>query len=106
MDNVTVTSQAADQDRLAWLQDELRYLLNRWDPIGIYDEARDSPAGEYDCLIAPLLTRLAHDDSRASLSEYLWYEVEGHFGLDPARCGTDHLADMLLAWYAAKRRNP
>src|ERR1700685_1922970 len=65
------------------LQDELRYLLNRWDPIGIYDEQLNFPPDEYDCLIGPLLTRLARHDARASLSEYLWYEIEDHFGLDP-----------------------
>jgi len=37
-------------DRLCDLQAELRYLLNRWDPIGIYDEVRDFPSDEYDCL--------------------------------------------------------
>jgi hypothetical protein len=53
MDNVTVTREAAGEDGLAGLPDEMRYLLNRWDPIGIYDEALDFPPGEYDCLIAP-----------------------------------------------------
>jgi hypothetical protein len=36
-------------------QDELRYLLNRRDPIGVYDQEHDSPPDEYDCLIGPLL---------------------------------------------------
>jgi hypothetical protein len=65
----------------------------------------DFPANEYDCLLGPLLTRLARSDSRASLSEYLWHEAEDHFGLDPVRCGTDKFADQLLAWYAAKNRH-
>jgi len=69
-----------DHIRLADLQDELRYLLNRWDPIGIYDEVLNYPPDEYDCLIGPLLTRLARHDSRATLSEYLWNEVENHSG--------------------------
>jgi hypothetical protein len=91
-----------DHNGLADLQDELRYVLNHWDPIGIYDEMLNYPPDEYDCLIGPLLTRLARHDSRATLSEYLWNEVETHFGLDPVRCGTDSFADRLLAWYAAK----
>ena len=36
---------------LSDLQDELRYLLNHWDPIGIYDEVNDNPPDEYNCLI-------------------------------------------------------
>jgi len=87
--NVSMSEPEIDHIRLADLQDELRYLLNRWDPIGIYDEVLNYPPDEYDCLIGPLLTRLARHDSRATLSEYLWNEVENHFGLDPVRCGTD-----------------
>ena len=91
-----------DQDSLSDLQGELRYLLNRWDPIGIYDEELDFPPDEYDFLIGPILTRLARRDSRESFCESLWNEIEGHFGLDPVRCGTDAFADRLQAWYAAK----
>ena len=105
MDNVAMTDEAAGENRLADVQDELRYLLNRWDPIGVCDEALDFPSDEYDCLIGPLLTRLACPDSRASLSEYLWYEMEDHFGLDPVRCRSDQFADSLLAWYAAKHQS-
>jgi hypothetical protein len=97
-----MTTPEIDQNRLPDLQDELRYLLNGWDPIGIHDEPLDFPPDEYDCLIAPILTRLARRDGRASFSEYLWNEIENHFGLDPVRCGTDAFADRLLAWYAAK----
>jgi len=51
-----------------------------------------------------LLNILARGDSRADLSEYLWHEVEDHFGLDPIQSGTDSFADRLLAWYAAKKQ--
>ncbi len=97
-----MTEKAASPERLDALQNELRYLLNHWDPIGIYDESLNFPPDEYDCLLGPLLTRLARGDSRTDLSEYLWREIEDHFGLDPLRCGTDAFADRLLAWYAAK----
>ena len=66
------------------------------------DEALDFPPDEYDCLIGPILTRLARGDSRAAFSEYLWFEIENHFGLDPVRCGSDAFADRLRAWYGAK----
>jgi hypothetical protein len=45
-----VTEEA---DSLPALQDELRYLLNRWDPIGVYDELTGFPLDEYDCLLGP-----------------------------------------------------
>lgn len=97
-----MTNPEINLNRLSDLQDELRYLLNRWDPIGAYDEALDFPPDEYDCLIGPILTRLARRDSRASFSASLWNEIENHFGLDPLRCGTDAFADRLQAWYAAR----
>ena len=87
---------------LADLESELRYLLNRWDPIGVYDPALDFPPDDYDCLLAPLLTRLSRGDSRAELSEFLWHEIEDHFGLDPLSCRSDAFAEQTLAWYAVK----
>ena len=57
---------------------------------------------EYDCLIGPILTRLARHDSGARFSEYLWNEIENRFGLDPVRCSTGAFADRLQAWCAAK----
>lgn len=74
-------------------QANLRHLLNQWDPIGVADLVDD----EYDCLLAPLWNRLIRGVDRASLSEYLWFQVQEHFGLDPERCATDALADRLLA---------
>jgi hypothetical protein len=74
-------------------QANLRYLLNQWDPIGVADLVDD----EYDCLLVPLWDRLTHGATRASLSEFLWFEIQDHFGLDPERCGTDALAERLLA---------
>lgn len=87
-------------DRLVGLQDEPNYLFNMWGPIGVYDEVGNRD--EAGCLMAPLLSRLAGGAGRADLSEFLRHEVEDHFGLDAAACGTDRLADQLLAWYAAK----
>lgn len=74
-------------------QVHLRHLLNEWDPIGVADLVDD----EYDCLLAPLWDRLTRGATPASLSEYLWSEVEDHFGLDPERCGVNVFAERLLA---------
>jgi hypothetical protein len=54
----SVTPDDDDLARLVDLEPELRYLLNRWDPIGVYDEKEDFPPDEYDCLLAPILSRL------------------------------------------------
>jgi hypothetical protein len=78
-------------------QDNLRYLLNEWDPIGVADLVND----EYDCLLAPLLSRLSTGATRAGISEFLWYELADHFGLGPAGLEVDRMADRLVAWWVA-----
>jgi hypothetical protein len=63
----SVTPDDDDLARLVDLEPELRYLLNRWDPIGVYDEKEDFPPDEYDCLLAPILSRLAAGTSAIDL---------------------------------------
>lgn len=75
----------------------LRYLLNAWDPIGVADAVDD----EYDCLIGPLLRRLAAGGSQAEISEFLWTELEDHFGLDPGPRDVDKIANQLVTWWSA-----
>lgn len=88
-----------DLERLTDLQAELRFLLNRWDPIGVYDEALDCPPDEYDCLIAPLLAKLDAGLGVTEISEFLWYDLEDHFGLDPTLLESDAFAAKLVAWF-------
>ena len=79
----------------------LRYLLNEWDPIGVADLATD----EYDCLIAPLLTRLDNGADPAEISEFLRYELEDHFDLDPTHYDVDSVANRLVAgWTVMQQR--
>lgn len=85
-----------DLDRFELLQANLRYLFNRWDPIGVAYIVDD----EYDCMLVPLWLKLIEGGSRSSISEYLWYELEDHFGLDPTRHGVDDFANKLVAWAA------
>src|SRR5688500_6705969 len=77
------------------VQDNLRHILNEWDPIGVADLVED------ECMVAPLLSRLGGGAGRAAISEFLWGELEEHFGLDPAFHDVDALADRLVAWWAA-----
>jgi hypothetical protein len=79
------------------VQLDLRYLLNQWDPIGVAEIAPD----ECGCMIGPLLTKLSAGPGRGEISEFLWFELEDHFGLDPARQEVDSVADRLAAWWAA-----
>ena len=76
----------------------LRMLLNEWDPIGVADLVDD----EYDCLIAPVWSLMAKGADPAELSEFLWFELEDHFGLDPTDHDVDGMANRLavpaVAW--------
>jgi hypothetical protein len=78
------------------VQANLRLLLNEWDPLGVADLAPD----ECDCMIAPLLSRLIRGEGRSEISEFLWYELEDHFGIDPAARDVDGMANRLVAWWA------
>lgn len=78
------------------VQANLRLLLNEWDPLGVADLAPD----ECDCMIAPLLSRLVRGEGRSEISEFLWYELEDHFGIDPAARDVDGMANRLVAWWA------
>jgi hypothetical protein len=78
-------------------QPNLRHLLNEWDPIGVADISPD----EYDCMIGPLLGRLRAGAGLGEVKEYLWFELEDHFGVDPARNHVDAVAGGLVAWWAA-----
>ncbi|MFI9504078.1 hypothetical protein [Nocardia sp. NPDC052566] len=83
------------------IEDNLRYLLNQWDPIGVADLVDD----EYECLVAPLLSKLDAGANKVEISEFLWHELEDHFGLSPYHhrdhYGVDSLADGLVVWWVA-----
>ena len=68
-------------------------MVNEWDPIGVVDLAPD----EYDCLLPPLWSRVSRGASRSELSDFLWFELKDHFGLDPTDCDVDGVADRLHA---------
>lgn len=86
------------------LQNELRPLLFKWDPIGFGEEL---PADEYDCLISPLLTQLRDHPTESELATWLGQYSERHFGLD-AQPELDRVAarTMLGWWQDAQNELP
>ncbi|MDX3803910.1 hypothetical protein [Streptomyces sp. AK04-3B] len=76
-------------------EDDLRRLLNEWDPIGVADDVQD----EYDCMLAPLLQRLRSGAGRTEIGESLRHELEGHFGLDPLGLRPDAMAVRVVEWW-------
>ncbi|WP_205347024.1 hypothetical protein [Pseudonocardia broussonetiae] len=61
----------------------LRGILNAWDPIGVVEDGE--PPDEYDCLIAPVLDRLANGEGAGEIAAFLRAELADHFGLDTER---------------------
>ncbi|MFF8814042.1 hypothetical protein [Streptomyces pactum] len=79
------------------LEDDLRALLNEWDPLGVADDVQD----EYDCILAPLLQRLRRGADQAEIRAFLWDELVEHFGLNPLPSEPAAVAARLTTWWAA-----
>ncbi|WKX71238.1 hypothetical protein [Streptomyces sp. XD-27] len=78
-------------------ENDLRHLLNEWDPIGVADDVQD----EYDCMLAPLLQRLRGGASQTEIGEFLRHELEDHFGLDPLGLRPEAMAARVIAWWTS-----
>lgn len=76
---------------------ELRDLLNDWDFVGVFDPAINTD--EYDCMIQPLMTRLAAGADTNDIAWFLDGEITGHFGLSPGVVDTIPMAERLTAWW-------
>lgn len=79
------------------IENDLRHLLNEWDPIGVADDVQD----EYDCMLAPLLQRLRGGANQTEIGEFLRHELADHFGLDPLGLRPEAMATRVIAWWAA-----
>jgi hypothetical protein len=78
---------------------ELRHLLNEWDLIGVFDA--ETNVDEYDCMIGPLLARLASGADSDDIRALLDTEVTGHFGMSDGVVETSAMAERLTAWWRA-----
>ncbi|MFI9548005.1 hypothetical protein ACIHAR_29545 [Streptomyces sp. NPDC052016] len=81
-------------------ENDLRHLLNEWDPIGVADDVQD----EYDCMLAPLLQRLRERGDQTEIGAFLRHELEDHFGLDPLDSQPEAMAARVIAWWTAVGR--
>ncbi|MEU7297135.1 hypothetical protein AB0A76_28710 [Streptomyces exfoliatus] len=78
-------------------ENDLRHLLNEWDPIGVADDVQD----EYECMLAPLLQRLRGGAGKAEIGEFLRHELEDHFGLPSLPSQPEAMAARLMFWWTA-----
>jgi hypothetical protein len=68
-----------------------------WDFIGVRGlSAHDD---EYDCILGPLLTRLAADAEVDEIAAYLRQRIEAHFGVDPDCVDIDDFAGRAVMWW-------
>ncbi|MFV2008495.1 MULTISPECIES: hypothetical protein [unclassified Micromonospora] len=75
----------------------LRQMLNEWDSIGVGElYASDD---EYDCLLGPLLTRLAAGADADDVACFLRDRIEGRFGLDLTDVDVADFAARAVAWW-------
>jgi hypothetical protein len=78
--------------------DDLRRLLNEWDPIGVASMVDD----EYDCMIGPLLDRLRGGADREQIRAFLHHELTDHFGLSQPY-DVDGMAYRVTVWWTSTR---
>ena len=78
--------------------DELRTLVNRWDPIGVMEDP-SWPRDEYDCLVGPVLRHLEDGASAATIAAFLSDELAGHFGQPVAPARTEGWAREAREWF-------
>ena len=81
------------------IQDELRLLLTRWDPIGVADDTE--AADEYDCMIGPLYRLLQSGATTVEITGWLAAELDEHFGLAGVPTTDQDFAVDLQRWWAA-----
>jgi hypothetical protein len=83
--------------RLRKLNRGLQDLIDEWDPVGLLKLG--APKDEYDCLVAPILSRLERGESSDQLAAWLGSHIADHFGVP---CADAHrFAAKALAWHDA-----
>jgi hypothetical protein len=79
--------------------EEVGRILDAWDPIGVYREPADAPpAGEYERLVGPVLTKLRAGAGIAEVATYLEWESRTNMGLT-GPLGEREAAQRLVNWW-------
>jgi hypothetical protein len=80
---------------------DLHRMLNEWDFIGVGEfSAHDD---EYDCLLGPLLTKLASGANVEEVARFLREKIASHFGLDSGRVDVAGFAVNTVAWWQGEQ---
>jgi hypothetical protein len=77
-------------------QQELRALLNEWNPIGV----DGLPYDEYDCFLR-VIGDLHRGSPEAEVAAYLREQLADHFGIDPDPAQPEAFARRVFDWYWA-----
>ncbi|MFJ4483556.1 hypothetical protein ACIP3D_14505 [Streptomyces longwoodensis] len=77
------------------LENDLRNLLNEWDPLGVTEDVQD----EYDCMLGPLLELLRRGADQAKVADFLRYELEDHFGIAYLPSEPVRMATRVTSWW-------
>ena len=80
---------------------DLRRMLNEWDFIGVREFSTHDD--EYDCLLGPLLARLASGADDEAVARFLHNEIETHFGLDSGGIDVAGFATTTVTWWRGEQ---
>lgn len=93
-----------DRSRRRDRRREIRFAARRihhslvdWGPIG------GAPDDEYDCMIWPIMSRLASGTDVDSLAQWLMEHTEQHLGIEPEQPRERALAQSLVDQWALQR---
>jgi hypothetical protein len=104
--NVAIRTRPLGQMRLSRAElrqryDELRALVNEWDPVGVMDDP-SWPRDEYDCLVGPILRHLDNGASIGTITTFLNEVLAGHFGQPVPVERAEGWAREAREWYARR----
>lgn len=89
----------------------LRDLVNRWDPLGVFDADAGEPASvdEYDCIVEPLVGLLAAGADSDQIARFLAWHMSRHMFGEPSRgplAVEEAFAADVLDWYHGRAPPP
>ncbi len=92
--------ETKEESRRRWK--ELRDIVNRWDPIGVFKMDPECPKDEYECVTGPLMRMLEARSSVEEITRYLEKEVREHFEIEPVPGAAGRCATESVNWFQGK----